>query len=197
MRNQMKNKTEKTNPLIWFIFAIIIPIIVAGTLAIIIFSIAGFDTLGFMKSIGNKTPVISSIISSDEDKTKKKEELNTEGIIDKENENEMIQQLQEENEKLQARVKELEKENLKIEKTQESLENKEDKKEPENTEVQQFVGSFKDMEPNQAAQIIKNMNENTAISILKEMPNKVRGGILEAMDAKTAASLTQKLLHEN
>ena len=193
MNNQYHEKENKMNPFLWFFFAIIVPLLVAITLAFIIITVTGFDAWGWVKSTGKNIPVISSLIPADEDEKQVALEKEQAELALKEKEQE-IEYLLAENDDLKTQVKQMEQKQAKLEKSLKTNRDTEEIKENESVKVEQFVGSFKDMGAEQAAQIIENMNEASALSLLDEMPNKVRGKILEAMDPKKAADLTQKLI---
>lgn len=196
MRNQYNEKENKMNPFLWFFFAIIVPLIVAITLAFIIITVTGFDAWGWIKSTGKNIPVISSLLPADESEKQEAIEKERGELALKEKERE-IEDLLADNDELKAQIKQMEQKQAKLEKSLKTTRNTEKMKETEDNQVEQFVGSFKDMDAKQAAQIIENMNEASARALLKEMPNKVRGKILEAMDPKKAAEFTQHLIQSD
>src|SRR5690625_3376591 len=59
---------KKRNPIVMFIFAVILPLILAAILAIFVLSFAGFDVTGWMKEKGQNVPVIGKMIKTDEEK---------------------------------------------------------------------------------------------------------------------------------
>ncbi|HEY4601557.1 MAG TPA: hypothetical protein VIG73_09860 [Cerasibacillus sp.] len=196
MSNQYNEKENKMNPLVWFFFAIIVPLIVAITLAFIIIAVTGFDAWGWVKSTGKNIPVISSLIPADENEKREALEKEQTELVLKEKEQE-IEDLLLENNDLKAQIKQMKQKQAKLEKSIETNLESRNLKEDDTNQVDQFVGAFKDMKAEQGAQIIENMNEESALSLLKKMPNKVRGKILEAMDSKKAAILTEKLIDFN
>ncbi|HLQ98145.1 MAG TPA: hypothetical protein VK135_05590, partial [Candidatus Dormibacteraeota bacterium] len=68
MAKDLSNKQKKTNPILWFLFAIVIPVIIALILTFIILMATGTDISGWAKNTGSKIPVISSFITTEEEK---------------------------------------------------------------------------------------------------------------------------------
>lgn len=192
-----KDKSNKMNPLLWFLVAVVIPILFALILAYIIFSIAGVNVSGWIKDKTADMPIVSSMMLSEEEQDLKRrnEKLET-SVEDKDKE---IEQLNHNIDDLEGTIDGLEKDVLKLEKNSTDNE-EEDDGESEEDDVsmttKQMAGSFKDMEPEQAALIIQRLDQDTAVSILTAMSNKVRGHVLEAMDAEQAADLTKELIGE-
>ncbi|MFD1037985.1 MotE family protein [Virgibacillus byunsanensis] len=190
MVNQTKPEKNKMNPLLWFFFAIVIPIIVVITLTIIIFSVAGVNVVDWAKNTGNNIPVISSWITTDEEEeTIRIEEKMESTIANKDNE---IEQLNQEVRALEAATEQLEQEIIKLENNQSSEEtDNNDDTELVDSPVTTVSKSFKDMDSEQAALIFQSLEKELAVSILKELSNDVRGEIFEEMDPELAAELTQ------
>src|SRR5690625_4988926 len=68
MAKDMSNKQKKTNPVLWFLFAIVLPIIIAFILTLINLTDEGADVSSRPKQTVSKIPVISSIITTEEEK---------------------------------------------------------------------------------------------------------------------------------
>src|SRR5690625_3007689 len=68
MAKDILNKQKRTNPILWFLFAIVIPIIIALVLTFIILTATGVDVTGWAKNTGSKIPVLSSFITTEEEK---------------------------------------------------------------------------------------------------------------------------------
>ncbi|MBP1949126.1 MotE family protein [Virgibacillus litoralis] len=189
-----KKQQNKTNPILWFFFAIIIPFIVAVTLTIIIFTVAGVDVIGWAKSTGNSIPVVSSMITTDKEKNEQREEQKTKNIIA--TKDEKISQLNQKVSNLESTVGQLEQEIIKLENSN-SNENKsqsetsDDEAESGKDSIKAISSSFKEMDSEQAALIIESMEQDLAVGILKKLPNDVRGRIFEEMEPDLAAELTQ------
>lgn len=191
-----KNEKNKRNPVLWFLIAIVIPVVFALILAYFIFSMAGVDVGGWVKEKVATNPVVSAIVKMDDEKEliskneKLEEKLND---LEEENEDlqEMIDNLEETNDELETDI-------LKEEKKSENADemDSEDDEEDEETKdiLKQMSGSFKDMDPEKAAKIIESLNQDTATGFLEKMPNKVRGKVLEEMDPKISANLMQNIV---
>src|SRR5690625_2220425 len=68
MADNKNIKKNRMNPLIWFLIAIVIPVVFAIALAFIIFSMAGIDATGWIKDKASNVPVVSSLVTTEEDK---------------------------------------------------------------------------------------------------------------------------------
>ena len=192
-----KQKKDKMNPLLWFLFAIIIPGIVVITVTTIILSIAGINVVDWAKKAGSNIPVVSSLVTEDE-KTGNQQEKRTNVVNEKKDEE--IAALNEEISNLETTVENLERDIIKLENREESEQNA--KKETDGEDeaedaVKKTASSFRKMDKKQAALIFQSLDKETAIAILQELSNNVRGEILEAMDPKMAADFTQQLMNDD
>lgn len=185
------------NPFLWFLFAIVFPILIAGTLMIIVLSAAGFPVTDWMKKTGSNIPVVSTFIKTDEEKGYEItiERLNK--TIDKQKDE--IEQLQQMVEDLTFMVSQLEDENLKLEnkiESEEQLSNDDEENDEtaETESIKKLTSSFRKMNKKRAASIIAELDESLATHVLQELSSDTRGKILEAMDAEKAAVLTQRML---
>src|SRR5690625_390030 len=186
-------KKNRMNPLIWFLIAIVIPVVYAIFLAYIIFSMAGIDATGWVKDKVSNVPVVSSLVTTEEDKDLQKQNEKLQLTIEEKDSE--VEQLTADVDNLEGVIDQLEKDVLKLKK---SADNEEvDPQDEENNEkdlLKQTSQTFKDMDPEQAAHIIKRLKEESALSVLDNLSNKVRGKILEEMDPEKAAELTQSLI---
>lgn len=198
MSNHVEQQKKKSNPLLWFIFAIIIPLIVTLILIYTILMLAGVDVNNWLKNTGKKIPVISSMITTEEElnfqeleqkynslKESRESEIST-MTTDIENYEATINRLENEIEELEAQVEFL-KENQPTDAAS---------TEAEADMIKKMSSSFKTMKPKQAALIFADLEINVAIQILKTLSNDIRGKILEAMDPKLAAQLTERMINE-
>lgn len=181
------------NPILWFLFAIIIPIIIAVSLTIVVLSAAGINVMGWMKETGSNIPVVSSFIKTDEQIKSEELEAKLEATIATQKEE--IEQLTQSIDNLEATIEQLERENIKLEKQNQSEEKKlEEIEEQSNVKedtLKKLSASFKKMNKKQAALIFQDLDSETAIALLNKLSNDVRGGILEEMEPKKAAELTK------
>src|SRR5699024_9371110 len=200
MTNKKNNKTNRVNPLTWFLIAIVIPVVFAIILAYIIFSMAGVDAATWVKDKVSTVPVVSSLVTTEEEKNyqEKNEKLQL-AIDEKDNE---VEQLTADVESLENVIEQLEKEVLKLKKSADVSNEDLDSDSPdgegnnENDSLKQTSQTFKDMDPKQAAQIIQRLKKESALSVLDNLSNKVRGKIFEEMEPEKAAELTQSLIDE-
>src|SRR5690625_2643025 len=65
----MDQQNKKTNPILWFLFAIVIPMVVMLVLIYTVLLLAGVDVNSWLKNTGKKVPVISAMITTDEEKS--------------------------------------------------------------------------------------------------------------------------------
>lgn len=187
-------KKKKMNPILWFIFAIILPLMIVSVIAVFILSIAGIDVLDWAKKKGSTVPVVSTFIKSDEEEDLILQLERAEETIEKQKEE--IEDLNLEIESLQSIKEQKEQDIVKLEKKLKSEGDHTDPtsvREPANS-VKQTAASFRKMDQQKAAQIIQNLEKDAAIDILKQLSNDVRGKILEEMEPKLAAELTERLM---
>lgn len=193
MENEIRNKKKKTNPILWFLFAIVIPIIIALILTLIILAFSGVDVAGWAKNTGSKIPVISSFITTEEEKEYQQEIEKAEAKIV--NQQAEIETLTAEIANLEFQVEQLEQDIVKVENRglNEGIEATENESEADEqaSQLKKLSASFKEMDKKQAALIFQDLDKELAISVLQELPNDIRGGILEAMDSKQAVKLVE------
>lgn len=196
MVKKENNKKSSSNIILWFLFAIVIPIMVVGTLILFILSIVGVDVSGWLKEKGSQVPVVSSFIETDIEKDLTEKIMQLEGTIEKQQAE--IKDLQSENDDLQATITDHEQEKEKIKNQEKSKAElaKTEKEDMQNQAVKQASASFRKMNKQKAAQIIQSMEKDDAVEILKELSNNVRGGILEEMEPKQAAYFTEIIMNE-
>src|SRR5699024_5795702 len=158
-----KEQQHKMNSFLWFLFVIIIPLIVAVVLAVIIFTAAGVDVVGWAKGVGENIPGISQLVSVDdtEEGSEDVDKLRTQ-LAEKETLNRDIQALE-------ATIEELEQEILKLENSAETGEETDGTEESKDNNVKTMAKSFKNMDPEQAALIFAQLESDLAISIMKTL----------------------------
>lgn len=194
----MDQQNKKTNPILWFLFAIVIPMVVMLVLIYTVLLLTGVDVNGWLKSAGKKVPVISSMITTEEEKSyeeleEKFNELKTEHdttknsyVTEIESYKSTIEQLRDEIEELEAQlqfVKENNEDDPSLTASEEEM-------------IKKMSASFKTMKPKQAALIFADLDKNIAVELLNTVSNDVRGKILEAMEPKLAAELTELLIDQ-
>lgn len=198
MAKNPKNQTKtKSNPILWFLFAIVVPLIVAITIIIIIFTVAGFNVIDWAKNTGNNIPVISSVVRTDKEQSIQRTEETYKDQIAKKDEE--IDGLETNVADLETTVDQLKQEIAKYENAEKSNVDKEksdeepQKKETDN-KLKSLTASFEAMDPGQTALILQDLEEETVISILKSLPEDVRAGIFEEMEPEKAAQYMKAYL---
>lgn len=192
----MNNQQKKMHPILWFLFAIIIPVLIAISLTIVVLSAAGFNVVGWMKETGSNIPVLSSVIKTDEEIKHEQIEQKLQDTITSQSEE--IEQLTQHIENLEANIDQLEKEIIKLENKNQNeekrLEEDEENLNLQADTIKKLSASFKKMNKKKAALIFQDLNTDIAISLLHELSNDVRGEVLEAMEPKQAAELSEKFI---
>lgn len=196
MSKKDKEVGKRTNPVLWFLFAIVIPLIVAVTITIIVLIFVGVDVKGWIQETGSKIPIVSEFISTEEETTFKKDKEKADSKISEQQTE--IESLNKEMTDLKATIESLELDVVKAENKLNNeinkLDNEASSQDDANNMLKDMASSFKKMNKKQAALIFSDLDKKTAIDMLQELPNDVRGGILEAMDPKIAADLTKRFI---
>src|SRR5699024_1569889 len=108
-------KKNRMNPLIWFLIAIVIPVVYAIFLAYIIFSMAGIDATGWVKDKVSNVPVVSSLVTTEEDKDLQKQNEKLQLTIEEKDSE--VEQLTADVDNLEGVIDQLEKDVLKLKKS--------------------------------------------------------------------------------
>lgn len=196
--NQKKQSKTKSNPILWFLFAIIVPLIVAITIIIIIFTVAGFNVMGWAKSTVNHIPVVSSVVKTDKEKSEQRTEETFTGEIVKKDKK--IDELTTNVTDLETTIDQLKQDIIKLEnaeKTTNTIKDKADdksEKKEKNSSLKSMIESFEVIDPEQSALILQDLEEETVIKILQRLPGEVRAEIFEELDPKKAAQYTKAYL---
>ena len=194
----MSKQTEKKkiNPILWFLFAVVIPLIIVLVIIIVILNFAGFNVVDWTIEKGKDYPIIEKLISYREEKDLEQEVLHLKPELDAKSE---------ELEQAESQISDLEEEilqlNQEIESKEEiinSYESEEAEKlqisETENQSIKEIASSFEEMKAGRAAEILSNLEQQEVILIMTELPHDVRGEILQAMEPEFAATITSRLL---
>src|SRR5690625_428573 len=194
MAKDIKEKKIQRNPIIWFLFAILIPIIITILLTTIILFVADVDVFGWAKTQGSKIPVISTMVKTDE-------EIDLEAKLKKANEkmesqNEQLLTYEDEIENLETTINDLEVEISKLKKAAKNESVNKNEEDEQIVEYKDAASSFRKMDRKSAAEILQNLDKRTAASILSNLSGEVRGEILAEMEPKTAATLMEELLEQ-
>lgn len=191
------NQNNKKNPILWLLFVVVLPTIIAGVIIVSILMLAGVDVGGWIK----EAPVISSFVKSDEEIEDEDSLLKAQEKIAEQAEE--IEALNIEIKGLEDNIEQQEQDIVKLENKNNSEDNllKEDMNDGEDGEVEvntikKMASSFRKMQSKQAALIFEDLDNDIALELLEELSNDVRGSILEAMEPKKAAELTKLFVEE-
>lgn len=193
---KVKKEQQKRNPILWFLFAIVIPVLLAFGIAIVILSVAGIDVTGWAKDKGSNIPIISSMVTTKEDKDLKRQlEKANETIAGQKDE---LDDLNKEIDSLEGLIDDLEMDMKRLENRNKSEENvtNDDSAQEIDEEVKKVAASFRKMDKEKAADIIQNLDKNMAVAVLASLSGDVRGGILAEMEPKLAAELMEDMLQK-
>ncbi|RKQ37486.1 MotE family protein [Oceanobacillus halophilus] len=192
MTEKIKDRKKKSNPFLWFLFAIAIPMAIVVSLVMIILNVAGFDIVDWAAQKGKNIPVVANVLT-DEGETVEVEDMERRLQETIETKNMEIDQLSQNVSELESVIRDLEQEILVLEQNEQSA------SEEESTEqhdlAKTIAKTYEEMDSEQAALILESMEDRTSVvSILNKLSNEVRGEILQEMNPETAADLTLRLL---
>ncbi|WP_153462562.1 MULTISPECIES: MotE family protein [Sediminibacillus] len=188
MASTSEYEKKKPGILQWLLF-ILIPLILAATIATIIMIAAGIDVAGFAKKYANQVPGVSSLVSEEEKESGESGDVEQKRLTAAiESKDEQIEQLESELEAREADVEDL---NEQINTLNQQLETKEEgTEETASDPINDISTSFQNMEAERAAGILANLEDDTALAVMEQMSKKTLGEILGEMDADEAARLT-------
>lgn len=195
MAKVKEENKKKTNPILWILFAIVIPLMVVSVIAVFVLSLVGVDVTGWMKEKGSNIPVVSSLVTTDEEKDLQRQLEQANETI--ESQAEEIEALNQEIEHLEGIIEDLELDMERIENRNESEESLlEDSDLTNEEEMKRVASSFRKMDPESAAQIIQNLDQTNAIAILSNLSGDVRGDILAEMEPRQAAEIMTAMMNQ-
>lgn len=195
MAKVKEENKKKTNPILWTLFAIVIPLMIVSVIAVFVLSLVGVDVTGWMKEKGSNIPVVSSLVTTDEEKDLKRQLEQANETI--ESQAEEIEALNQEIEHLEGIIEDLELDMERIENRNESEESLlEDSDLTDEEEMKRVASSFRKMDPEDAAQIIQNLDQTNAIAILSNLSGDVRGDILAEMEPRQAAEIMTAMMNQ-
>lgn len=191
MAKEKTNKKKKMNPFLTIIFAVILPLAVALVLAIVVLSFLGVDVAGWTEDKLTKTPIVSSFVKTEDEKS-------LIAKVDKANDtiktqNNVIEELESEIEQLEAQIDNMEIDMAKLE-NESKIEDLEVTDIEEDVDIKKLASSFRKMDKEQAAKIVANLSVTTAVQLLSNVSGDVRGEILEEMEPQTAANLMESMM---
>lgn len=196
MQNGEIHNNKKPNPIIWFFFAIVIPLIVAIIITFVILSIAGINVSEWAKKTGSNIPIVSSFIQTDEEKDLEELKQSFEEKI--EAKDAKITELEGIVHEHISTIEKLEGDALKLEQQLQSNENTETQDDNEDVDeqktVKEIASSYRKMDSAQAAIILEKMDRSIALDILHELSNDKRGEIIEEMTEDKAVEVTEQYI---
>lgn len=193
-KEKVLNEKEKMNPFLWFLFAIVIPVIIAITLTVVVFAVAGVDVVSWAKNTGNNIPVLSSFITTDDEAREKAQQESIESRLDAKDAE--IEKVSQEKKELEGTIEQLKQQITKLERDLDATRQKPGQEDDKKT-VKQISKSFTNMKGKQAALILEQLEPGTAYVILSEMSTDDRGSIMENMSPEVAAEITKFFINAN
>lgn len=194
MAKRQDNQNKKISLIQW-LFLIIIPLILAISIAFIILSILDLNPGAKVKELANQIPVINQIVTTEEEAAIERKENQLEN---------QITALKSDKSGLEADLSaqevELHQLNQEIERLshllEQSLNDNESQVELESQDgLKIVIDTYQKMSAKSAAQILTNMKNADAIRILAELDEELRAAILSALDPESAANFTEQLLN--
>ncbi|WML43703.1 MotE family protein [Neobacillus sp. PS3-40] len=189
MKKELEEKQGKS--FLWFLYVVFIPLLFAITVALVICFVAGVNVLDAAKDVGQKIPVIGTLVQKDHSKSatiSDKDAIELQGQIkDREAQ---ISQLQSSLENKNKDIKEAELENIRLQKEMDDM----TKSLANNKRAfKDIIKTYETMSPKKVAPILTQMNDKEAVKILSTVKADTLAAIMENMNAKDAAKYTQFL----
>ncbi|MGM7635839.1 MotE family protein [Bacillus sp. Hm123] len=196
-RKKKQEDGNKTSKLQWFLFAIVIPILFAITVALIVMTVAGVNIFDKAKEIGASIPGVSSMMDSE---TSKDEKVAKNRLVslqaEVEDQKAEIEKLQKKLETSDQKIEKLltEKDRLEIEiEQQQKQEEDSNTSKRDNKSENPVIDTYESMAPKNIANIIVNLSDKEAVNIISAMSTDKQAQILEKLPPETAAKYTKML----
>src|SRR5690625_587237 len=166
MENVKSSKTKKLNPFALFIFAVILPLLVASLLAFFLLSFLGVDVVGCTEAKLTATHVVKKLVKTEDKKKLTEKLMKANNTI--EHQKDKIDDVQQEVEHLQTELDKLEMEIAKLENA--AKEEEMDELSAEfTTDIKKVAQSFRKMDKEQAAKIVTNLDMQHAVQLLSNV----------------------------
>lgn len=193
MARGQDNQNKKISFLQW-LFLIIIPLILAISIAFIILSILDLDPGAKIKEFANQIPVINQLVTTDEEAEIERREKVLQNQITTLEQDKL--DLEETLSIQEAELNQLNQEIVKLtHQLEQALAEDESQVQQELDDgLNKVIDTYQKMSAKSAAQILVEMNNADAIQILTELDEEQQAAILSALDPATAATLTKLLL---
>lgn len=194
MAKRQDNQNKKISLIQW-LFLIIIPLILAISIAFIILSILDLNPGAKVKELANQIPVINQIVTTEEEAAieRKENQLQNQITALKSDKSGLEADLSAQEVELNQLNQEIERLSHLLE---QSLNDNESQVELESQDgLKIVIDTYQKMSAKSAAQILTNMKNADAIRILAELDEELRAAILSALDPESAANFTEQLLN--
>lgn len=194
MAKRQDNQNKKISLIQW-LFLIIIPLILAISIAFIILSILDLNPGAKVKELANQMPVINQIVTTEEEAAieRKENQLQNQITALKSDKSGLEADLSAQEVELNQLNQEIERLSHLLE---QSLNDNESQVELESQDgLKIVIDTYQKMSAKSAAQILTNMKNADAIRILAELDEELRAAILSALDPESAANFTEQLLN--
>ncbi|MCD5322685.1 MULTISPECIES: MotE family protein [Pontibacillus] len=185
----LEEPKQKSSKFQWFVFVILIPLILAITVALIIMTVAGVNIFEKTKQFTNDIPVISTMVNQETEENQGDQTVELEATI--EDQNAQLEELQSQLTVKDQKINEL---NNEIEKLTNQLNDKNMSDKNKEEVLSNLSSSFKNMDPEEAAAIVSKLDQVASVNLLEKLPNDERGKVLAALDPELAATITSALM---
>lgn len=202
---------KKKKTILWLMFAVIIPVILAIVIITVGLSFAGINVGSWVQEKSSNIPIVSSVMKTDGEKQLGLELANKNEEIDELYDR--IEDYRREIDSMESIIDDLEidlekaRNSEKVDKELSSNDKKDKDKNKdvdgstndeadlkEGEEVKKVASSYRKMDPEKAAPIIAEMKNKDAVAILTSLSPEARGNILAEMKTKKAATLTKEMM---
>lgn len=195
MAARQGNQNKKVRFTQW-LFLIIIPLILAISIAFIILSILDLNPGAKIKEVANQIPVINQMVTTEEEaeSERREDQLHSQITTLKTDKAELEANLSAQELELDQLNQEIVRLNHLLEQT--LADNDLQVEQESGSGLKIVIDTYQEMSAKSAAQILANMNNADAIRILRDLDEDLRAAILSALDPESAANFTEQLLNE-
>lgn len=193
MASRQDNQNKKISLIQW-LFLIIIPLILAISIAFIILSILDLNPGAKVKEFANQIPVINQFVTTEEEAEieRKENQLQNQITALKTDKSGLESDLSAQ----EAEIDQLNQEIVRLTHQLEQLLESEDQVNQQSEDGFKIViDTYQEISAKSAAQILTNINNSDAVRILAELDEDLRAAILSALDPESAALFTEQLLN--
>ncbi len=181
---------QKSSKVQWFVFVILIPLILAVTVALIIMTVAGVNVFEKTKQFTDDVPKVSALLNTETTKESEGQAVELKATIEDQN-----AQLDELKSQLTVKDQKIEELNNEINQLTKELKDKKISDKDKEDIMTDLSSSFKNMDPEQAAAIVSQLDQASSVDLLEKLPSDERGKVLAALNPEQAANLTSALMN--